>query len=78
MNTITANELKTRGIQTIGDEATIVSYRGKPKYLILPESQIEEYEAFRLEQALKQVQSDVEAGRYSTDLDAHFREIDDV
>ncbi len=78
MNVITANELKTKGIQAIGDEETVVSYRGKPKYLILPESQIEAFEAFRLEQALKAVQQDVEAGRYTTDLDAHFKEIDDV
>ena len=78
MNTITANELKTKGIQIVGDEVTVVSYRGKAKYLILPESQIDAFEAYRLEQALKQAQGDVEAGRYSTDLDAHLKEIEDV
>ncbi len=78
MNTITANELKTRGIQAIGDEETIVSYRGKPRYLILPESQIDAFESFRLERALREVRDDIEAGRYSTDLDEHFANIDDV
>jgi hypothetical protein len=78
MNTITANELKTSGIAAIGEEETVVFYRGKPKYLILPESQIEAYEAFRLDRALKLVQSDVEAGRYSTNLEKHLREIDNV
>ncbi len=38
MNTITASELKARGIQVVGDEVTAISYRGKPTYLILPES----------------------------------------
>jgi hypothetical protein len=78
MNTITANELKAKGIQVVGDEATIVSYRGRPKYLILPESQIAAFEAFRLEQALRLAKSDIEAGRYSTDLNAHLKEIEDV
>jgi hypothetical protein len=78
MNTITANELKTKGILSIGDEATTVSYRGRIKYLILPESQIDAFEAFRLEQALKQAKSDIEAGRYSTDLEAHLEEIENV
>jgi hypothetical protein len=78
MNTITANELKAKGIQIVGDEVTIVSYRGQPKYLILPESQIDAFEAFRLEQAYKQAKSDIESGRYSTDLNAHLKEIEDV
>ena len=78
MNTITANDLKTKGIQIVGDEVTVVSFRGKAKYLILPESQIEAFEAFRLEQALKQAHADIDAGRYTTDLEAHLQEIDDV
>jgi hypothetical protein len=78
MKSITANELKTRGIQALGDEVTIVSFRGRPRYLILPESQIEEFEAFRLEQALKQVKQDVKAGKYSTNLEEHLEEIENV
>ena len=78
MNTITASELKSRGIQIVGDEVTTISYRGKPMYLILPESQFERYEAFLLEQALREVRSDIEAGRYSTDLDEHLKAIDDA
>jgi hypothetical protein len=31
------------------EEVTIISYRGKAKYLILPEEFIEEYEMFRLD-----------------------------
>jgi PHD/YefM family antitoxin component YafN of YafNO toxin-antitoxin module len=78
MNTITASELKARGIQVVGDEVTTISYRGKPTYLILPESHFEAYEAFLLEQALREARSDIEAGRYSTDLDEHLGKIDDV
>ena len=78
MNTITASELKARGIQVVGDEVTTISYRGKPTYLILPESHFEAYEAFLLEQALREARSDIEAGRYSTDLDEHLGKIDNV
>lgn len=78
MNTITANELKTKGIQIVGEEATLVSYRGKARYLILPESQIDAFEAFRLEQALKEAREDMDNGRFSTDLGAHLKEIEDV
>ncbi len=78
MNTITASELKARGIQVVGNEVTTISYRGKPTYLILPESHFEAYEAFLLEQALREARSDIEADRYSTDLDEHLRKIDDV
>ena len=78
MNTITANELKTKGIQIVGNEATLVSFRGKARYLILPESEIDAFEAFRLDQALKKAREDVDAGRYSTNLEAHLKEIEDV
>jgi len=78
MKTISANELKTKGIQTVGNEETIVSYRGKPKYLILPESLFEEFENFRLEKALKEAYKELKTVRYTTDLEAHFREIDVV
>ncbi len=78
MRTITANDLKKHGIHYVGDEETLVTYRGKPKYLIIPESLIEEYENIRLEKAVESVYADIEAGRYTTDLDAHFEELDDV
>ncbi len=78
MKTISANDLKTKGIQVVGNEETIVSYRGKPKYLILPEEFIEEYEMFRLEKAVRETEEDIKNGLYSTDLEEHFREIDSV
>ena len=78
MRLITANELKTKGIGAAGDEETVVSVRGVPKYLIIPASQMEAYEEFKLEQALKQVQDEVAAGNFTTDLDAHLNDIDNV
>lgn len=78
MKTISANDIKTKGIQIVGDEETIVSYRGKTKYLILPEEFIEEYEMFRLEKAIRETEDDLKNGRYSTNLEEHFREIDSV
>jgi hypothetical protein len=33
---------------------------------------------FRLEKAIRETEADIKHGRYSTDLDEHFREIDGV
>ena len=77
MNTITANDLKIRGIKAFGDKPTIISYRGKTRFLVLPESEIEEYELFCLNRALKEVENDIAEGRFTTDMEAHLKEVDD-
>ena len=78
MNTVTANDIKTKGIAVAEDEETLVTIRGRPRYLIIPESQIAGYEQYRLEEALKKVKAELQAGDWSSDLDEHLAEIENV
>ena len=67
-NTITANQLKTKGVSVI-DEATskdgeaMISVRGKTKYIVLT---LEEYNYLReceLDAAIQKAKKDIEDGK---------------
>ena len=66
---ITANELKTKGVSAIqsnldGDEELVITVRGKDSYVVM---NLEHYNYLReceLEAALHQAKADVEAGEY--------------
>ncbi len=68
MGRITANELKTRGVAVLEqamekDGETIISVRGKPRYVVL---EIDEYERLReadLYTAWQEARRELEAGR---------------
>ena len=68
-NTITANQLKTKGVSVL-DSATstdgeaVISVRGKDKYIVLT---IEEYNRLReyeLDAAIEESKNDIEEGRF--------------
>lgn len=67
--TITANDLKTKGITILDKETSdgaevIVTVRGKNKYVVLP---IEKYNYLReceLEAALRESQRDIKEGKF--------------
>jgi len=69
MNTITANELKTKGVVTIGehlvkDQEAIITVRGKKRYVVM---NIEHYNYLReceLEAALLEAKNNLENGNY--------------
>ena len=69
MNTITANDLKTKGVVTIGkhlakDHEAMITVRGKKRYVVMD---IDHYNYLReceLEAALLEAKNDVEAGNY--------------
>ena len=69
MSTLTANDLKTRGIAAIEEslahqtEAT-VSVRGKPRFVVMEVAQYHYLRECELDAALAQSQADVAAGRY--------------
>ncbi len=72
MNTITANELKTKGVASISkylakEPKVIITVRGKNQYVVMD---IEHYHYLReceLEAALLEAQADVEAGNVITE-----------
>lgn len=81
IHSITANELKTKGISVLDKENAeeseiIVTIRGKSKYIILP---IEKYNYLReceLEAALLETKRDIKAGKYVKEsVEKHVRRV---
>lgn len=71
MQTIPANDLKTKGIPVIEDclsahDEAVISVRGKPRFVVMT---IEAYDRLRelaLDAALRESQADLAAGRFRT------------
>lgn len=83
-NTITANELKTKGV-TIIDEVTshnneaIITVRGKNRYVVLSIEEYNQLREYELEAAIKESQEDIENGRiYEESIDEHIKRISSV
>ncbi len=72
MISITANELKTKGVSVVenalcgGDEA-IITVRGKDKYVIIDVNKYSKMREYELEIALLEAKDDVKAGRVKRD-----------
>ena len=81
MNTITANQLKTKGVSIIQNnllqnQELVITVRGKEKFVVM---NMEHYNYLReceLDAALHQAKSDYESGSYTTeDVEAHIKRI---
>ena len=79
--TITANELKTKGVTILNDETAdgtevIITVRGKNKFVVLP---IEKYNYLReceLEAALLESKRDIKEGRFIKEsVEKHIKRI---
>ncbi len=84
VNIITANELKVKGVSaldkiTSAHDETIISVRGKNKYVVLS---IDEYNYLReceLESALIESKKDLAEGKFFTGtIDEHIKRITDA
>jgi PHD/YefM family antitoxin component YafN of YafNO toxin-antitoxin module len=69
MNTVTANELKTRGISAVEsrlqvDEEVVISVRGQDKYVVMDLEKYAKLREYELEIALHEARADVDAGRH--------------
>lgn len=85
MNTVTANELKTKGVSAVEarlkvDEEVIISVRGQDRYVVIDVEKYAKLREYELAAALQEAKADVEAGRYTTESVAdHMKRIaDDV
>ena len=73
MNTpITANDLKTRGISYLdelakGQDETLLTVRGKEKYVILSIEKYNKLRELELEAAVTEVREDLKTGRIKDD-----------
>lgn len=72
MNSLTANELKTRGVTAIeealaGQPETAISVRGADKYVVMDMAHYRYLRECELDAALAQSRTDVAAGRIVTE-----------
>ncbi|MEO0442409.1 MAG: type II toxin-antitoxin system Phd/YefM family antitoxin [Pseudomonadota bacterium] len=71
MNTVTANELKTKGLSVIEaqlekHEEVLISVRGQDKYVVMDIEKYSELRECELEVALLKAKADIDAGNYTT------------
>lgn len=83
MNTVTANELKTRGVSAVEarlkvDEEVIISVRGQDRYVVIDIEKYAKLREYELVIALQEAKADVEAGRYTTEsVVDHMKQVTD-
>jgi prevent-host-death family protein len=83
MSTLTANELKTKGVSAVEarlkeDGEVIISVRGKERYVIVDIEKYAQMREYELAAALQEAKADVDAGRYTTESVAeHMRRVSD-
>lgn len=83
MSTLTANELKTRGISAVEsclkeDGEVVISVRGKERYVVMDMEKYARFREYELEAALQEAKSDIESGRYRAESVAeHLRQVAD-
>jgi hypothetical protein len=83
MNTMTANELKTKGVSAVEahlkvDEELIISVRGQDRYVVMDIKKYAKLREYELAVALQEAKADVEAGRCITESVAdHMKRVID-
>ena len=83
MNTMTANELKTKGVSAVEarlktDEEVIISVRGQDRYVVMDIEKYARLREYELVVALQEAKADVEAGRYTSESVAdHMKRVTD-
>ncbi len=82
MTSISANELKTRGVAAIetalsGHTEAVVSVRGKDRFVVMDLAQYHYLRECELDAALAQTRSDLAAGRFVEESpDEHLKRIE--
>lgn len=83
MKTVTANELKTKGMSIVEaglqvDEEVIISVRGQDKYVVMDLEKYAKLREYELEIALQEARADVDAGRYRIEsVNDHMQQVMD-
>ena len=84
MSSITANELKTRGISAVEDrlsseEEVFISVRGREKYVVISTEKYATMREFELDSAVREARADYEAGRVTREsVDEHIKRVTDA
>jgi hypothetical protein len=85
LNTISANDLKTRGVKILEEisgvvdsdqQEILVNVRGKTRYAILPIAYYNKLREMELGMALKESLEDIQAGRFTVETaEEHLKNI---
>ncbi len=84
MNTVTANELKTRGVSVVEErletqDEVIISVRGPDKYVVMNLEKYARLREYELDAAAQEARADYEAGRVIEEsIDAHVKRVTDA
>ena len=86
MNTVTANELKTKGISAVesslkdADDEVVISVRGQDRYVVIGLEKYAKLREYELTIALQEAKADVSEGRFVVEsVDEHMKRVlDDV
>jgi len=83
-NTITANELKTKGVSAIDivvreSEEAVLTVRGKSTYVVMPIEKYNYYRECELETAINKTLQEIKQGKYVLEtVDEHIKRITDA
>lgn len=81
IQTITANDLKTKGISILNDETSdgdevIITVRGKNKYVVLPMEKYNYLRECELEAALNESRKEIKEGKvFKESVEKHIKRI---
>ena len=81
MAIITANELKKKGVSLLDDkvdenEETIITFRGKNKYVVIDIEKYNRYREYELNAAITETRKDIEEGDFVLEsVDDHIKRL---
>lgn len=81
MSTITANQLKTKGVSIIesklaGENELVITVRGKEKYVVMDMQQYNYLRECELDVALQETKADYQNGKFTTEsVEEHIKRI---
>ena len=84
MGTVTANELKTRGVSAVEEhleteDEVVISVRGKDKYVVMSLDKYSQLREYELDIAVREARADYEVGRVITEsVDDHMKRVTDA
>ena len=78
---ITANELKKKGVSLLDDkvskdEETIITVRGKSKYVVIGMAKYNQYREYELDVAIRETREDIKKGNFVVEsVDDHIKRL---
>jgi hypothetical protein len=80
---VMANEIKTKGVSLFDKlfekaSEVVINVRGKNKYVVIDIERYKQVRTLELDRMYEDAMKDIGAGRYTTDLDEHLRELKEL